>query len=240
MQKDRYYRYFHDNSRWKTSQIKEETSDLMIMSSDNIELNINEYVRTLREKLREHIQQYPEFLSSFQPLQCPDNAPEFITEMYKAAELFNVGPMAAVAGAIAEKTGQYIRKNNKEVIIENGGDIWVSLSQNAKIGIYNAKTMFKDKLAIKINSNNTPLGICTSSGQFGHSTSFGKADIVTVVSPSAIIADTAATALCNKIQSEHLIEPTLNYANSFDQITGVIIIYKDKIGIIGDIELTDF
>ncbi len=125
-----------------------------------------------------------------------------VKTMAEAAEKAGVGPMAAVAGAIAEYVGRELLPFSREVIVENGGDIFLKTQKTRSIGIYAGESSpFTGKLALRIEPKDTPLGICTSAGTVGHSLSFGKCDAAILVSPSASLADAAATAVGNLIQS---------------------------------------
>jgi len=160
--------------------------------------------------------------------------------MCEAAKKADVGPMAAVAGAIAELTGYELLKYSKEVVIENGGDIFIKTDSVRKIGIYAGNSPLSQKLALKIQPEQTPAGVCTSSGTVGHSLSFGKADAVVIAARDAFLADAVATSTANKVKTPRDIEFALNYASTIDGVFGAVIIIEDKIGAWGEIELTKF
>ena len=69
----------------------------------------------------------------------------------------------------------YMRGNNEllafspEVIVENGGDIYLRSLVTRTVGIYARKSPLTDKIGLEIAEENTSLGICTSSGTVGHS-----------------------------------------------------------------------
>jgi ApbE superfamily uncharacterized protein (UPF0280 family) len=160
--------------------------------------------------------------------------------MCEAAQKASVGPMAAVAGAIAEMTGYELLKYSDEVIVENGGDIFIKTGTARKIGIYAGNSPLSEKLALRILPEQTPAGVCTSSGTVGHSLSFGKADAVVIISRDTFLADAVATSTGNKVKTTDDIEYALNYASKIAGILGTVIIIGDKIGAWGDIELTKF
>ena len=109
--------------------------------------------------------------------------------MIFAAQAAGVGPMAAVAGALAEQVGQRLLKSTSEVIIENGGDIFIGARQILTVGVYAGGSPLSLKLGLRIDPAKGIRGICTSSGTVGHSLSFGKADAVCVLSDSCALAD---------------------------------------------------
>jgi ApbE superfamily uncharacterized protein (UPF0280 family) len=146
--------------------------------------------------------------------------------------------MAAVAGAIAESVSKDLLQFSKEVIIENGGDIYLSTSKERTIGIYAGDSPLSLKIGIVIDSEETPLGVCTSSGTLGHSLSFGKADAVSVLSKSAALADAVATAVGNIVKEKKDIELGLGRGREIEGALGILIIVGEKMGVWGDVRLT--
>ncbi len=148
--------------------------------------------------------------------------------------------MAAVAGAVAEYVGRELLPFSREVIVENGGDIFLKTQKTRSIGIYAGESSpFTGKLALRVDPKETPLGICTSAGTVGHSFSLGKCDAAIVVSPSAILADAAATAVANLIHSAGDIQKGIDFARGVEGIKGVVIVKDDRIGVWGNIRLAD-
>jgi ApbE superfamily uncharacterized protein (UPF0280 family) len=148
-----------------------------------------------------------------------------------------VGPMAAVAGAIAEWVSKDLLKLSREVIIENGGDIYLTTSQERTIGIYAGSSPLSLKIGIVIRPEETPLGVCTSSGIVGPSLSFGKADAVCILSKSAALADAAATAVGNILQEKKDVERGLERGREIEGVLGTLIIMGEKMGVWGNIRL---
>jgi len=197
-------------------------------------------VRKYRQQIQEYIKIHPEFLTSLVPVAPKSDAAFIVQKMCEAAKKADVGPMAAIAGAIAELTGYDLLKYSREVIVENGGDIFIKTDTARKIGIYAGNSPLSQKLALKIHPEQTPAGVCTSSGTVGHSLSFGKADAVVIVAKDAFLADAVATSTGNKVKTPNDIESALNYASTIDGVSGAVIIIGDKIGAWGEIELTKF
>jgi ApbE superfamily uncharacterized protein (UPF0280 family) len=146
--------------------------------------------------------------------------------------------MAAVAGAMAESVSKDLLKFSKEVIVENGGDIYLATSKERRVAIYAGGSPLSLKIGILIKPEETPLGICTSSGTVGHSLSFGKADAVCILSKSAALADSAATAVGNLVQEKRDIEKGLERGKEIEGVLGTVIIVGEKIGVWGNITLT--
>ncbi|RLC36168.1 MAG: UPF0280 family protein, partial [Candidatus Nealsonbacteria bacterium] len=146
-----------------------------------------------------------------------------------------VGPMAAVAGAIAEFVGKELSNYSSEVIVENGGDIFIKSDKIRKVSIFAGESPLSQKIIFEIKAQKNYIGICTSSGTVGPSLSFGKADAVTIISDSVSLADAAATAVGNIIKTKEDIDRGLSYAQKIQRVKGVVIIKDDKMGLWGDI-----
>jgi ApbE superfamily uncharacterized protein (UPF0280 family) len=158
--------------------------------------------------------------------------------MAEAAAKVNVGPMAAVAGAFAEFVGLDLLKYSPEVIVENGGDIFLKSTKSRLVGVYAGEdSPLTGRVALKIEPLDTPIGVCTSSGTVGHSLSFGKADAVVVLSRSTALADAAATAIGNIVKEETDVQKALDYARSVKGLVGVAVLVNDKMGVWGKINL---
>ena len=162
-----------------------------------------------------------------------DSEEPIIKEMCEASKKADVGPMAAVAGSIAEHV---CRNSVKEsMIVNNGGDIFMITSRPIVIGLFAGFNNIADKLAVRVKAEETPLAICSSSSKLGHSLSYGDCDLVTVFSKKGAIADAVATAVCNNIKEEKDIEKTLNEFADIEGVLGIIAVRNDKIGIIGSV-----
>jgi ApbE superfamily uncharacterized protein (UPF0280 family) len=145
--------------------------------------------------------------------------------------------MAAVAGAIAEFVGTGLLDHSPEVIVENGGDIFIKTCETTVVQIFAGTSPFSKEIGIRLHPSHMPAGICTSSGTVGPSMSFGKADAVTVVSSSTPLSDAAATSIGNDIRDENDIDVGLKKAEAIPGLKGVIVLVGEKMGVWGDIEL---
>ncbi|NLD45718.1 MAG: UPF0280 family protein, partial [Clostridiaceae bacterium] len=200
--------------------------------------DLSEEALTLVGKYRKDIEDYigtdREFLTSFVPIRCREDAPLIIKGMCEASKKAGVGPMAAVAGAVSEMVGHELLKYSDEVIVENGGDIFIKSSLQRKVGIYAGNSPFGEKLSIIVEPEKTPLGICTSSGTVGHSFSYGRADAVVILSKDTFLADAVATATGNLVKDEASIEKAIEFAASIEGVDGALVIMGEKLGIWGD------
>lgn len=236
---ERFYRDFSGSARWTTFRVKVETTDLYVRATGDFTAQIRSITERLREQLRAHIERQDPFLSSFTPVPRLDIVPEVVTRMYHASELAGVGPMAAVAGTIAALIGEEISPECDELVIENGGDIWLSVREPVTMGIFAGYSKFSGRLGIRITPENTPLGICCSSGKYGHSTSFGRADAVTVFSGDAALADAVATEASNRVKREEDLPAALEYAMAVRGVTGILAVMGDSLAVRGNVELIE-
>ncbi len=212
-------------------------SDLYIQARRNLRRKALKALLKYRTTLERYIEQHPYFLTAMEPLPVEEAAPQIVKEMMRAAEKAGVGPMAAVAGAIAERVGEELLAFSPEIIVENGGDIFLKSLRRRAIGIYAGKSSFSGKLALEINPEDTPLGVCTSSGTIGHSFSKGRADVAVVLSESAALADATATAVGNLVQKSADIPQAIEFASHIEGVKGVMIIIGDDLGVWGNVKL---
>jgi ApbE superfamily uncharacterized protein (UPF0280 family) len=187
--------------------------------------------------LDDYIRQDPEFAATLQPYLTASDAPAIAFAMSRAGNMAGVGPMAAVAGAFAEYVGRDLLQQVKQVIVENGGDIFLQLESTARIAVFAGNSPFSNKIALELQSAPQGLGICTSSGTVGPSLSFGKADAAVIVASSASLADAVATAAANLVHSSSDLDKALMYAKSLRGVDGVLLIKDDKLAAWGKIEL---
>ena len=101
-------------------------TDLLVRSEKDLSRETRESVLKYRHQLETYIAMNPEFQKSLIPLKDDLGIPEIIQEMIRTSQLAQVGPMAAVAGAMAESVSKDLLKFSKEVIVENGGDIYLA------------------------------------------------------------------------------------------------------------------
>ena len=145
--------------------------------------------------------------------------------------------MAAVAGAVAEHVGRRLLTFSEEIIVENGGDIFLKTAKPRTMGIFAGTSPLSYRIGIHIPPDQTPMGVCTSSGTLGHSRSFGRADAVVVLSPWTALADAVATAAGNRVKSPEDIHRALTFAMNIVDVTGILVILGEEIGVQGPIEL---
>jgi len=212
-------------------------TDLWISAGSDLSDAALREVVALRGQLQRHITQCPVFLTSLAPLPEDPAAPPLIREMLDAGRLATVGPMAAVAGAIAESVGRVLLQHSREVIVENGGDLFVRRDGPCRIMVHAGGSPLSEKVALEIDAGGEPFGLATSSGTVGHSLSFGNADAACVLADSAAVADAYATAVGNMVKTKGDVNAALAYARSQPQIKGCAIIIGEAIGIWGELKV---
>lgn len=238
MFKARLYRKLVKNDSLVTFEVIEKETDLSISALKNLENHARQSVLNYRSDLQRYINRNPDFFVSLEPITVEGDAPEIVRVMADAAFKANVGPMASVAGAIAEFVGRDLLTYSEEIIVENGGDIFLKSSKHKTFGIYAGEdSPFSNKLAIEIGPYERGVGVCTSSGTVSHSLSFGRSDAVVIISEDAALADAAATAAGNVLKEPGLIEETIDMARSISGVIGIVAIAGDKMGSWGRVKL---
>jgi len=233
----RFYRDWAKSDDLIGFQVGVSETDLYIGAEYNLTAKARHLIHKYRNQLQDYIALNPEFQTTLEPYPEDPAAPSIIGAMIAAAAIAGVGPFAAVAGAIAEWVGKDLLDYSSQIIIENGGDIFLQSSKKRTIGIYAGSSPLSNRLALEIEAAETPLGICTSSGTVGHSLSFGTADAVVILSKSTAIADAVATAVGNIIQTVADISKGLNFAKKIKAVKGVAIIKNDRLGIWGEVNI---
>lgn len=234
----RTYRYRHRAEGWQSFQIRYRQTDLWIRASGPFEAEAKQAVLSCRHQLESYIRDHPRFVQSLAPLADDPLAPAIARKMLQASRLAGVGPMASVAGAIAQEVATRLQAVSSETIVENGGDCFLDVMEDITVGIYCGETSpFKDRLALHFNSDRFPLAICTSSGTVGHSLSLGRADVVTVISRNAALADAAATALGNLVTGPDDTHRALEAGQQIPGVEGILILIEDQLAAWGELEL---
>ena len=147
--------------------------------------------------------------------------------------------MAAVAGVIAEFVGLGLleRQGVSEIVVENGGDIFLQRRVAVTVAIFAGPSPLSNTIGLRLRAEQTPLGICTSSATVGHSISLGRADAVTVLAGSTALADAVATRIGNETKNDRDINQALALAATITGVRGVLIIKGKNLGVWGDLEL---
>jgi len=240
----RTYRKQFSQERFRSFVVNYKETDLWIgVDPDSYREEMKEVsflkVKELRTQMEEYLLKDPVFGKTFEPHQVEPNAPEIVRWMAEAATRANVGPMAAVAGAFSETVGRHLMEEFKiqELVIENGGDIFLKIENNLLMSVYAGSSPLSEKIGIEIQSSDSPLGVCTSAGTVGPSVSLGRADAAMIVCRNTALADALATTFGNLIQTPEDVQRVTQETEQFPEILSVVIICRDKIGIRGKFEM---
>lgn len=212
-----------------------ETIANVIVDEEYIDV-VKAAVTKARADIQNYIQRDSFFQYSFEPVSAPNHAPEIVKQMAAASQRAGVGPMAAVAGAIAQyAVEETVVQGASHVLFDNGGDIAMYLDRPVVVGIYSGAA-HTSGLGLKVTRTGVMLGICTSSATVGHSLSLGYTDAAIVLSKDVALADATATALGNSIteNDQDQVSIALNSAMLHD-IEGAMVIIGDTIGVAGDL-----
>jgi ApbE superfamily uncharacterized protein (UPF0280 family) len=234
---DRTYRKLTSIRNYSHFTVKISETDLYILADSDLSDPAFQSALRCRLQIEEYIRIHPEFRTSLVPVAWDKLAPDIVRDMLMASDRAGVGPMASVAGAIAEHVGKDLLKASANVMVENGGDIYLNVTDPVSMGIFAGDSPLTGRIALNIEAKDTPLGICTSSGTVGHSLSFGIADAVCIKSKSTALSDAAATSVGNLIRKKSDVKKGLERAMSIPGVLGVLIITGDTLAVQGNMEL---
>lgn len=209
---------------------KETNCTLISDSEEAINAAISS-IKENREELEEYINEHPEFLYSLSPVHV-EKGSRIVEMMAEYTRKVNVGPMAAVAGVLADLAVEAMLHTGSHVaVVENGGEISAVSNVPVHVALLAGNHPLSKVLGFRLTS--FPIGIATSSALFSHALSFGEAEVVTIFAINAGLADAAATAIGNMVKGDNpkfAVEKAVKKAMCIDGIKGVFIIYRDFVG----------
>lgn len=218
-------------------QVEIKESNLFVLASRKLPKQTEEALVWCRKDIEQYIYRNPIFRTTFKPFALEEGMPPIVRTMAEAGREAGVGPMAAVAGAIAEFVGKELLNYCDQVIVENGGDIFMKVKRRRIVGIYAGDSPLSKRIALQIEPQDTPLGICCSAGTFGRSQSLGVADAVIILSPFTALADAVATAVGNLVKDEAGIQKGLEFVRKIPFIRGGVIVKEKKMGAWGRLRI---
>jgi hypothetical protein len=233
----RTYRSMVTGDRLACFQVVVRETDLLIRASRDERELARRLVCEHRECLEAFLREHPGFLRALSPWRAVGPAPAVVQEMIAAAAAAGVGPMAAVAGAIAARVGGGLLERCEEVIVENGGDIFLKTASPATVALYAGDSPLSLRIGVVVDGGGRPISVCTSSGTVGHSLSFGRADAACVVARSCALADAAATAVGNRVQSPRDLRRAIAAGRRIPGVEGMVIVAGDQVAFWGAIDV---
>jgi ApbE superfamily uncharacterized protein (UPF0280 family) len=216
-------------------EVKIGQSDLYVCAGRDLSGRAGASLAARRAELEAYLSAHSSFGTSFKPVPATSGAPGIVLDMALAAELFDVGPMACVAGAISQWVGTDLLEFSDEVIVENGGDIFIAGCTKRRVRVFAGDG--SAGIDILVDPAAEGIGVCTSSATVGPSVSLGGADAVTVVAATATLADAAATAIGNVVLRPQDISRGLDMASSLEGVDGAVIVLQGSMGAWGKVEI---
>ena len=195
-----------------------------------------ESIKRNRKELEIYVEANPKFFYTLKPIAAPEK-PLVAKMMALAGEKADVGPMAAVAGVIADlAVNDMILAGCEVAVVEDGGEISAQSNRPVDVAVAAGEEPLSKRFGFRLTD--FPIGVATSSGRFSHALSFGDAEAATVFCKNASIADAAATAVGNVVKGEdakEAIKAGIRRGLSIDGVDGLLIIYKGQVGTAGKI-----
>lgn len=234
-------RFSNDERRWFCVKFLE--SDLWIgvdSGSYRASMEADTYAMLvdLRRQMDAYLLMDPQYKTALTPYDAGLEAPNILKEMSRVSHKTGIGPMSAVAGAVAKKVAEFL--GTQEVIVENGGDIYAQAASDMDISVFAGQSPLSEKIGLHIPAADFPLGICTSSGTIGPSLSLGRADAVMIVCKDVLLADSYATAMANRIKTVNDLQSVIDRISALPEILGAIAVKDDRMAITGRFELRLF
>lgn len=229
-------------------QVVVEQTDLWVVAEHDLRRQASQAANVWRAVLRAHIARRPEFATSLSPLPEDQQAPPMIQAMLRATAICGVGPMAAVAGAVAQWVARDLARDaaqsrrsdqgHANILVENGGDLYMHSTRERIIGLLSSPENGPG-LGLRLTARDFPCALCSSSATIGHSLSLGQADLVATRSRDAALADAAATALGNMLCSPADMQGVMDHARSLQRhgLDGVFAQCGEQVGVWGAMEL---
>jgi hypothetical protein len=214
-------------------------SNLQIFADGALPREAEAAVRRVRRDIEMYAAAHDGFLRGLEPLSPQPGAPEPVRRMCNAGALYGVGPMAAVAGMVAEHVGRELLRHSTQVMVENGGDVFFHADEPPVFGLYAGRSSaFTGRVRF------TPRGlrsgaVCTSSGTVGHSMSYGRADAVVAIARDAVLADAAATAIGNQIRKPEDVGRAIEQEKQRGLLDGLLIAMGETLGASGAVEIVE-
>jgi len=237
MAAERTYRAWMAQAHLVSFRTAVQETDLMIQADRDLADVSRDLVLRYRGHIENYIAGHRTFSTTLAPWPEPGPMPRIVQEMVSAADAAGVGPMAAVAGALAEQVGRGLLEHSREVVVENGGDLFLKLEKAVTVGIFAGDSPLSMQVGVTLDTRPGPAAVCTSSGTIGHSLSLGAADAVTVIADSCSLADAAATAIGNRVDAPESVGRAVEYGRTIRGIRGLVVICGEIMGAWGAVDL---
>lgn len=236
----RWYRRMMEGERFTSFQVTHFETDLWIgVNPSSFHPSMPQFVLNKIIEIRSVLDQFiiscPSFKTSLTPIANDGKAPYYVQRMMDVTQKSNTGPFSSVAGMFAEETGKALLESYpiQEVIVENGGDIFIYIKKDLEVSVYAGNSPLSNKIALIVPASQGPLGLCTSSATVGPSLSLGNTDATMIACSDTALADAFATLFGNIVKSQRDINEALLLSEKFPEILSILIIVGDQFGIKG-------
>lgn len=213
-----------------TFEVAVRETDLQIAATRDLSTEAEQLVLAAREDIEGFIASHPPFFESFVPFEVPGDAPPIVRSMADAASRASVGPMASVAGAVAEYVARGLSELSEEVIVENGGDIYMTGETERTVALHAGPSPLSGKVGVVIPAALMPCAVCTSSATVGPSISLGRADAACVIARDGALADAVATALGNRVHSAEDVQRAIDAVKGIEGVAGLVVVISETLG----------
>jgi hypothetical protein len=236
----RYYRDWVRQDDLVTFEVKLRQTDLQVRAHADLRDEALREVKRFRRDIEVYAETHPGFVEALNSWEDDPSAPDVVRDMLRSTALYGVGPMAAVAGAIAQAVGRKLLELSSEVIVENGGDVFLRMNRPVKLLLYSGEeSPFRRRLVLRIDAPGESRGVCTSSARVGPSLSFGETDAVLTVASNAALADAAATAIGNRVLRPEDVTGVLEEEKSRGLLRGAVVTVGRTFGAFGEVQLEE-
>ena len=226
-------------SKFFSLQVVYKQTNLWLKTEEKADsLLVKDYLKQAYQDIEKYIDKDKNFLTTFHPCKVLSEAPDIIKKMSICSLQAGVGPMAGVAGAIADYLGQKLSDHHSQILCNNGGDIYYRMFKEQHFPLSAPGSPFHNKMEICAPYSKKGKGLCTSSGISGHSINLGRSFAVTILADSACLADVWATAVSNRIKSHLDIDQGLKNCRGQKGVEGVIILVDQYLAAWGEISLS--
>jgi ApbE superfamily uncharacterized protein (UPF0280 family) len=232
----RIYRRSVDPAGLTCFEVVVKETDVLVCAERDLGDLAEDLVHRARWDLESYITSHPRFAESYVPVQVEESAPPIVQQMAQAAWRANVGPMAAVAGAVAEFVARGVAELSPNVIVENGGDIYLMGDGERTVALWAGRPGV-DLIGLRIPAGMQPVAVCTSSATVGPSVSLGSAEAVTALAHDGALADAVVTALANMVHGPEDIPKAIEAAKLMRGVFGVLVAVNGHVGAWGNVHL---
>jgi ApbE superfamily uncharacterized protein (UPF0280 family) len=226
----RTYRHAVEPAGLVTFHVAVRETDLQVAAERDLTGEATALVEAARADLETYIAHHRRFVESFVPFEVDADAPAIVRAMAAAASIADVGPMAAVAGAVAEHVARGLALYSAEVVVENGGDIYMTGSTERAVALHAGPSPLSGRVGILVDAGLMPVAVCTSSASVGPSVSLGRADAACVIARDGALADAVASALGNRVHSAQDVQHAIDAVKGIDGVLGLVVIIGGTIG----------